>query len=166
MSNDRTRTDLIDAIRLHAAREQAQWAVMFSQAAAERLGLTAPDLRHLNIVAQSGPISAGRLADLSGLTTGAITGVIDRLVKAGFVRREHDTADRRRVIVSVVPARMAAVGAVFGSSQRAWVEMSSRYTNDELIFIHDFLVESTRVLQEETARLRSSDETGRPARAW
>jgi DNA-binding MarR family transcriptional regulator len=65
----------------------------------ESVGLHATDFGALCLLLLHGPASAGRLAELTGLTTGAVTGVIDRLERAGFVRRESDAGDRRKVIV-------------------------------------------------------------------
>ena len=76
----------------------------FDNLAAERLGVNETDLHCLNIIENSGGLTAGELAAQAGLTNGAVTGVIDRLEKAGFARRVPDPADRRRVNVEVTPA--------------------------------------------------------------
>ena len=73
---------------------------MSSHEATERAGLHASDFGALCLLLLHGPAPAGRVAELTGLTTGAVTGVIDRLEKAGFVHRELDPADRRKVIVA------------------------------------------------------------------
>jgi len=70
-----------------------------SYEATEDLGVNPTDLGALCLLLLHGPAPAGRLADLTGLTTGAVTGVVDRLEKGGFVHREVDPADRRKVIV-------------------------------------------------------------------
>jgi len=70
-----------------------------SYEATEDVGVNPTDLGSLCLMLLHGPAPAGRLAELTGLTTGAVTGVIDRLEKGGFVRREVDPADRRKVIV-------------------------------------------------------------------
>jgi DNA-binding MarR family transcriptional regulator len=74
--------------------------------AIDDVGLNPTDLGSLCLLLLHGPAPAGRLAELTGLTTGAVTGVIDRLEKGGFVRREVDAADRRKVIVVPDPARV------------------------------------------------------------
>src|SRR5262245_4534642 len=89
--------------------------IMFHQAVADRLGLHPTDHKCADILFLKGPLSAGELAELTGLTTGAITGVIDRLEGAGFVRREDDPRDRRRVIVRVLPASHRKIGGLFES---------------------------------------------------
>jgi DNA-binding MarR family transcriptional regulator len=79
-----------------------------------------------------GRMTAGRLAELTGLTTGAITGVIDRLEKAGFVRRERDQGDRRKVFITPVPARMMEIGHFYQLLQRAMHKQSDAYSDAEL----------------------------------
>jgi DNA-binding MarR family transcriptional regulator len=165
-SDRRHREELVESLRRQVGRDFGNWTVAFTQAAAEHLGLNAPDLGYLATIAEQEPLTAGRLAQLTGLTTGAITGVIDRLERDGFVRREPDPADRRRVIVRTVPERMREGAAVFASSQQAWVEMSERYSDDELAFAIEFMRRSTEVLKEETAKLRAqtaADGSRRPA---
>src|SRR5205809_5469595 len=73
--------------------------VMFSQVVADKVGLHSTDNECLDYLLLNGPSTAGQLAVFTGLTTGAVTAMIDRLTKAGYVQREHDQADRRRVIV-------------------------------------------------------------------
>ena len=103
MSSDSSDRDaLIRTLDREMRRISAQ-SVMFSQAVAERLDLNPTDLECLGIIGETGALTAGQLAELTGLTTGAITGVIDRLERAGYVRREQDASDRRRVIVQPVP---------------------------------------------------------------
>src|ERR1700733_11041636 len=85
-----------------AMRDVSGLSVLHSQAVAGRLGINSTDLECLDLV-ERGPVAAGALAGATGLTTGAITGVIDRLERAGFVRREADSADRRKVLVRALP---------------------------------------------------------------
>ena len=81
----------------------------FGQTVAIRFGLSESDVEALELLIDTGSSTAGKLSDLMGLTTGAVTRVIDRLEQAGYVRRVPDPADRRRVIVEVVPEKVAAV---------------------------------------------------------
>src|SRR5262249_21535723 len=73
--------------------------VLLARGVADRLKINITDLQCLAVVVSGGPMPAGQIAEAAGLTTGAITGVLDRLEKAGLVQRESDPADRRRVIV-------------------------------------------------------------------
>lgn len=83
--------------------------VLHNHAIAQELGLGASDSQFLTLLQAHGPLTPGRLAELSRLTTGTVTGVLDRLEKAGFVRRERDPHDRRKVIVTPVPEAMATI---------------------------------------------------------
>jgi len=109
----------------------------FHSAVAERLGLTLTDLRYLNLIATAGPLTAGDLAGHSGLSTGAVTRLVDRLIRDGFVRRSHDTQDRRRVIIEAVPERMATVGPMYQGMAGAWYEVLDRYDDEQLDTILD-----------------------------
>src|SRR5579859_298271 len=99
----------------------------FFRAAAARIGMTVTDMQVVDILVSTGPATAGQLADLTGLTTGAITGMLNRLEEAGLVRRERDPQDGRRVIVRLVPDKeeMHKVGSIFDSSGKAWGEIAS-----------------------------------------
>jgi DNA-binding MarR family transcriptional regulator len=139
---------------LWAGRQMSTSTIMLHQAVADRLGLNPTDHKCADLLHLNGPMTAGELADLTGLTTGAITGVIDRLEAAGFVRREDDPDDRRRVIVRVVPKSLHRVGRLFESLAAAMVELCGRYTDRELATILDFMTRSREVARQETLKLR------------
>src|SRR5262249_15929868 len=98
MSSTNKRTQLIQEVLVQFRYVSAN-SVMFSQAVADQVGIHSTDTECLDFLLLNGPSTAGQLAVYTGLTTGAVTAMIDRLTKAGFVRREHDSVDRRRVIV-------------------------------------------------------------------
>ena len=77
----------------------------FFRLAAARVGIAVTDMQVIDLLDLTGPSTAGQLADLTGLTTGAITRILDRLEKAGLVRRERDPYDGRKVIVRLERAR-------------------------------------------------------------
>src|SRR3954471_4690678 len=92
--HERTVADVIAGLR-----SLNRQAVLFSEAVAERLGIASSDVECLEVLVTSGPATAGQLADVTGLSTGAVTRMVDRLEQSGYVRRRSDPADRRRVIV-------------------------------------------------------------------
>jgi DNA-binding MarR family transcriptional regulator len=97
-----TKQELIaDLMRLARAHEAANDA--FDEVAAQKLGLNRTAVRCLGIIDNEGPMTAGRLAELSGLTSAAVTSILDRLEEAGYARRTRDEKDRRQVIVEVLP---------------------------------------------------------------
>jgi DNA-binding MarR family transcriptional regulator len=112
--------------------------IMLGHATAQALGLSSADFFGLNMVSLREPITAGDLAQSTGLTSGAATRMIDRLESAGFVRRVHDTADRRRVLVESVPDRQAEIDAVLNPGRRNLGEIFLGYTEEQLSVLFDY----------------------------
>src|SRR5881296_3860142 len=100
--------DSIDSV-IRSLRKVNLQGSFFGQTVAIRFELSESDIETLEALIDMGAATAGRLAELTGLTSGAVTRVIDRLEQAGYVRRVTDPADRRRVVVEVVPEKVAAV---------------------------------------------------------
>jgi DNA-binding MarR family transcriptional regulator len=96
------------------------------------------------------------LAELTGLTTGAITGLVDRLERRGYARRERHPSDRRSVIVRPLSenAERDLAPSYAGMSQ-AMAELMSRYSDEELAVVADFLTRAAAITAEQVARLRS-----------
>ncbi|MFD1367767.1 MarR family transcriptional regulator [Actinoplanes sichuanensis] len=90
---------------MRAGREASRLSMVFRYAIADRLGLTVSDLECLDFLADAGPVTAGRIAERTNVTTGAVTSMLRRLQQAGWVTAERDPADRRRVIVTLRPER-------------------------------------------------------------
>ena len=157
MSKDKDsekRSELIAAIP-QEFRQLATSTILFHQAVADRLGMHVTDHKCGDILLKSGPITAGELAERTGLTTGAITGVIDRLEKAGFVRRGEDPNDRRRVIIEPSPERIEGqVAPLFQSMGRAIADMCARYNTWELAAIRNFIVGFSQLAYDEARKLR------------
>jgi DNA-binding MarR family transcriptional regulator len=115
------------------------------QAAADRYGLNRTDMRALDIVGRVGPLAPTALARLLGFTTGGVTTVLDRLERAGYIRRQPDPGDRRRQVVEITETTIARDQEVFGDLIRATSDLLAAYTDDQLLVIHDF-VDRTRQL--------------------
>lgn len=139
---------------LEASRRLSTQTVFFHQAAAKYLGLNITDHKCLDIVLGMGRATAGRLAELTGLTTGAITSVINRLEKAGFVRRAKDPNDLRIVYVEPIPENLHPLAGVFGPLGEEMAELFSRYSTDELRLILDYIERSIQVLARQAERLK------------
>ncbi|ONI83671.1 MarR family transcriptional regulator [Saccharothrix sp. ALI-22-I] len=135
-------------------RELSTAVVAFHEAVGARLGVTAVDQRALALIAGKGPMSAGELAKEINLTPGAVTGVADRLERAGLVRREPDPGDRRRVVISTIPG---AFGQVFAGLSAAMDEVVARYSPQEQQVIADWVVRTVDVLKEQTRLLSAGD---------
>ena len=136
-------------------RELSTAVILFHEAVASRLGLSAAEWRCLDLLDREGPATAGRLAELSGFTTGAITGIVDRLEKAGYVRREPNPRDRRSVIVRPLENRALRerVTPIFESLGRAMADVAGRYNARELAVIQDYFERTIWTLRDETAKV-------------
>jgi DNA-binding MarR family transcriptional regulator len=152
--SSKTRKELLAALEA-ALRDVSGMGVLHSQVIAERLGINSTDLECLGVIMR-GPATAGALAQATGLTTGAITGVIDRLERAGFARRAQDASDRRKVLVSCTPAMVEKAAPLFAPMRRASLAVLSRYRDDELALILDFLTRSHDTAVEVVASLRKT----------
>jgi DNA-binding MarR family transcriptional regulator len=130
--------------------------VLFHAAVAERLGLNVTDVKCYSLIRQVGPMTAGDLAEQTGLTTGAITGVVDRLEKAGLVRRGRDAGDRRRVIIELVdnPAHEQLLMQLYAPLGNAIAALVKGYSRSERDTIEDFLTKATEILERSTRQLR------------
>jgi DNA-binding MarR family transcriptional regulator len=159
-TDQKTRDQLLEAFG-QEMRQLVAETVVFNQAVADRLGLHPTDLQCLNILTNTGPVTAGQLGAQTGLTTGAVTRLVDRLEQAGYVRRERDTADRRRVTITPVWERLADLGRLYGPMGRAWSELLAGYSDQELALFVDLLGRSHPLTRGETAKLRAGAGRGR-----
>ena len=150
------REELIQAIN-QRFREMSTETIMLHQAVADTLGLHITDHKCMDFLYRFGPMPAGKLANLTGLTTGAVTGVIDRLEKAGYVKRVSDLNDRRRTIVE--PARdkklRKKLELIFAPLSRRMNTVLSSYTDNELGLLLDATTSMLNQAHEETTRLRA-----------
>lgn len=112
----------------------------FEEAAAARLGIGAGDLRCLNAIENAGGLTAGELSREVGVTSGAVTGSVDRLEAAGFARRVADPADRRRVRIEVTPKFRDRAAGIWGPVAADWHrQLAARFTAAELETAIEFL---------------------------
>jgi len=151
----------LEAEFLLAVRRNGSIMQLLGQVSAERIGINVTDLNCLNIVALTGPMTAGELARQTGLTTASITAVLDRLEQGGFVRRERDPKDRRRVIVSLNPGPgLREIGPTFGPLVRAWRAAAASYSDEELRLLLGFQRRFEDIVRGQLARLRGDLESG------
>ncbi|HEU5103388.1 MAG TPA: MarR family transcriptional regulator [Roseiflexaceae bacterium] len=137
--------------------------ILFHQAVADRLGVSATEVKCYSILRQAGPITAGELAERTGLTTGAITGVVDRLERADLVRRVRDPHDRRRIVLELVAnaERERALAQLYQPMGRAITQLVAQYSAAERATLLDFLTKATAVLEAETTALRQGTVPGK-----
>ena len=158
------RARLMEALN-RAMRDASAQGVIHSQMAAERLGIGSSDLECLDFIVMRGPLTAGELATATGLTTGAITGVIDRLEQAGFARRERDPDDRRKVLMRFAPGAERRIFPLFKPMERATTAVLERYSDKELAFLLEFLQRLSEAANVAMAELRATPKSAaKPAK--
>lgn len=138
MTPARTRTQLLQELDQTLRKVGAQ-SVLISDLVATRVGLNSTDLECLDLLYLAGATTAGTLSRHTGLTTGATTAVIDRLERAGFVRRRRDTEDRRCVLVEVVPSSAGRIKPLYGLLASRLTQLNKQYDDRELGVVVDYL---------------------------
>ncbi|GAA1076539.1 MarR family transcriptional regulator [Nocardiopsis composta] len=139
-------------------REFLSAIVLNAQAIADRLGLRLIDVQAAHLVTQAGPLTAGALAERLGTPTATTTRVIDRLERAGYVRRVRDPHDRRRVAVEAVPGGMGEADAMFEPTRRHLAALGERYTPEQVALMFDMFTFVTRAFKDATAEIRRGGE--------
>lgn len=137
-----------------SSRRNQQATNRFDEVVGDFMGLNRTDSRCLDIIDRSGRLSAGQLANASGLTTGAVTAVIDRLEQAGYVQRVRDGVDRRKVWVETTEETRAMVTEIFGFYDVIGPALTAPYSEEQLAGILDFLEIGTLLQDEMAAGLR------------
>src|SRR5437667_10362001 len=153
LSRAKARAALMQELENALRRSSAQ-GVIFGQTVANTVGISGSDLECLDFLNLEGRVTAGRLAEVTGLTTGAITGVVDRLEKAGFVRRERDETDRRKVFIVTVPENTANIGRFYVPMQTAMQKLWGTYSDAELQLLLRFATEGYKAVLEATEALK------------
>lgn len=140
----------------HQARVSTMWTVLLHHAIASRSGINVTDMQCLNLLQLRGPMTPGRLADAMFLTTGgAITAVIDRLERAGMVRRRRDDKDRRRVIVeATADGPVADIGRRFEPVAQMYEQVLDGYGDDELRVLLRYLTRNNELSPEVIERVK------------
>lgn len=146
-------TAVADTMRTFMAR-----AVLFQDAVAKAVGLNSLDLQCANLLLIHGPATPGELADRAGITAGgAVTGVVDRLERAGLVHRSRDTVDRRRVVVTADAAELwRRVGPSYTHVAEQWDIYLHTLTDEQIAFANALLQRASELNAKEIERLRGA----------
>ncbi|WP_232834919.1 MarR family winged helix-turn-helix transcriptional regulator [Pleomorphovibrio marinus] len=136
------------------SREFSTLTILLHQAIAQKAGLTGTDHKYVDLLMQHGPMTAGKLSALSGLTTGAVTGLIDRLEKSNLVTRERDPQDRRKVLV-VLNQEVAfqKIGPAFQAMQSSLEKFYQKFEQEELLAVKKYLEAVNAFTKEQIALL-------------
>ncbi|WP_055048222.1 MarR family winged helix-turn-helix transcriptional regulator [Devosia sp. A16] len=127
---------------------------LFDETLTQFLGINRTDGRCIDLIDRRGRVSAGQLANDSGLTTGAVTAVIDRLEAAGYVVRTRDTLDRRKIWIELTDDMKAITRRIFGHYEKTGSMLLARFTPDQLAAIMQFLEIGTFLQTEMAEALR------------
>lgn len=148
------RQALIEAVAAEM-RNCHRAAEALDETVAARFGVNRTDLRHLELLCD-GPLSAGQLSERSGLSPAAMTSLVDRLERKGYVRRVRDAADRRRVFVELTDEARRASGDLNGPIVTAARDLLGAYTDDELALLRDFLCAEGRLSEHHHCRMTAT----------
>jgi DNA-binding MarR family transcriptional regulator len=158
MRSDTERERLLKRVGRELGRELTTCNVFLHSLIAAKVGLNVTDTRCLEILGGAAtPITAGALKEATGLTTGAITGILDRLEEGGFVQRVRDSQDRRKVFVKLLPRAGSKLATLYEGLGVAMGQLASRYTIKDLQLIEGFLAANLGILKQEIAKLTSRD---------
>jgi DNA-binding MarR family transcriptional regulator len=146
----KSKKELIDELH-HSVQRSGTLTVLHTNAIADKIGLSATEFEAVDIISNHQPVSAGQLATFCGLTTGAITGLVDRLERGGFVKRKSDPQDRRRVLVEQVPTPEIEhkVRALYKPISDTYNSLVEKYSVEQL----EFLLEYTETLNSEVEKI-------------
>lgn len=132
--------------------------VLHTNAVASRIGLSATEFEAMDIISRYQPMTAGKLAEYCGLTTGAITGLVDRLERAGFVQRERDSEDRRRVYIKPIEIaeRNQKVRELYTPIAEAFRRLTTQYTPEQTQLLIDLHSQLNEVTEKAISELRTN----------
>lgn len=153
MSTRNSRSEL-EKTAVQIFRKLGTRTVLFHQAAAHALGLFPTDLKSADILNEAGPMTAGELGKKTGLSTGSVTALVIKLEKAGYVAREKDPNDRRRVMIVPLTASKKHIKDLFHSLSESTMDLCREYTEEELELIFSFVDKASDIMEKELERLK------------
>lgn len=124
-------------------------SILYQQSVIKRLNISGNDFISIDLLNELGPMTAGELSKKTGLSTGTITALIDRLEKIGYARREKDPKDRRRVIIVPTYEEKDEIKTSYESLNERMLQLAANYSDDECQLINDFLGQAIDVLDHE-----------------
>jgi len=158
LAKSNEKSSVLTRVSQELGRELTTQSLFLHTLIASKVGLNATDLRCLDLIAQSGDslITAGALKKATGLTTGAVTAILDRLEKTGAVERVRDGSDRRKVFVRLHPGSTLNVSELYAGLSQEMSKLASSYTTDELELIAGFLEANLQILKDQIAKLSTN----------
>jgi len=151
-SSQEGKAELSERLML-ALRRSSAAGVLHGQTIARRAGINATDMECLDLIMMGGPATAGEIGRRTGLSSGAVTGLIDRLEKLGLVERTADPNDRRKVLVKVREDGIGPIGRQFEPLAKRMQVLLASYSREELKLLLDFTERSGEIVQARVTEL-------------
>lgn len=139
------------------SRQVSSLSVLYALAMSDHLGINLSDLMCLGALSSSGPVTAGQLAAMLGLSTGTVTGLVDRLERLNLVHRQRDEQDRRRIVIHLDPARAKEIGKAFVPMLKAGWQNLEQFSDDDLAVIERYFSASIATMREATREARERE---------
>src|SRR5208282_1707014 len=158
-----SRRELLNRLR-DLGRKTSTQTVFLHQAIAQSVGLNATDTKCIDLILSHphGSITAGELSGMTGLTTGAITHILDRLEKKQFIERVRDTRDRRKVFIRVRPESLEPLAPKYEEIGKAYMSLADQYGDKELHLICDYMERASEVSKRELANMFAANSSRPP----
>ena len=137
-------------------RDLSTQSILLHQMIAEKLGLSGVDHKYLDAIfalSEKGPVTPTDVAAATGLTTGGMTGVLNRLERGGFIRRVPHPNDRRQLLIQPITEKFAEIGAAFAPMQEVWATLCAQYTKEQLDLITGFFEQAVTLMKEANLRM-------------
>jgi DNA-binding MarR family transcriptional regulator len=150
-----SRREELLTLLMRELRLMSSFDALFSHAVAERVGVHATDIETMDLLNTLGTMTAGELSERTGLTSGATTRLIDRLVRKGYVRRKADESDRRRVLIEPIYENLGEIEQLYGPMAEGMASVMSGFTDAQLAVIIDFVRRSNAHVAAINAALRA-----------
>jgi len=139
-----------------ASRAYSDASIFMHESIARRAGLSGADHKYLGLILQHKELTAGELSSLTGLTTGAVTGLVDRLEKMQLLKRQFIKEDRRKVIIVPLEANiMSLMQPLFHELQQKTTDLITSFSESEIKIIEKYFLEATKIMKETTQNLNA-----------
>ena len=139
-------------------QQYAYTSIQMHGTVAGKAGLSGTDHRYLSFLIEKGPMTAGEFSGLTGLTTGAVTGLIDRFEKKELVRRTYAEADRRKVIIEPMTRNiMALFEPLYRDFRSKSEKLTASLSDGEIKVVETYLTRAIEIMKEVTHKLNAND---------
>lgn len=158
MQKPSTKKSAAEAL-VHQLRHFIAGVILYNQRVADQLGMNLTDMQSIHLLELLGPLTPGKLAECTGLTTGGVTVMLDRLEGAGLVRRERNPADRRSVLIHLEPQTLSGMAVHYAAINQQMDAFLATYSERDLKTVLEFF---TKINSMRTAPPAKADNAKSP----